>query len=68
MHFENNQTMTYKELSRREERTVFTTVEFIFDDGTKREVEVPHLNPKDEADITLGLENRMMTESQIKSE
>ena len=52
----------YKELSRREEKTVRTIIEFIFPDGEKREVEISHFMTKSENEITLGIKNRMVSE------
>ena len=53
--------MTYKEISRREQKTVFTEIEFDFD-GVKVVVEVAHFMPNSEQDILLGIENRAVTE------
>lgn len=58
----------HKEISRREEKTIRTLVEFTFDDGTKREVEVSHFEPKNEADIELGLNNRLISEEREYNE
>jgi hypothetical protein len=44
-----------------DQTTVFTTVEYDFD-GTLLTVEIPHFMPADEAYITLGIENRAITE------
>lgn len=55
--------MNYTILSRRTEETVFTTVEYDFD-GEKVVVEVAHFMPQSEDDITLGIENRAVTEQQ----
>lgn len=41
--------------------TIFTTIEYDFD-GTIVVVEVPHFMPQDETYITLGIENRAITE------
>ena len=51
-----------KELSRREEVTVKTLVEFTFKDGSKKEIEVNHFSPRNEDEIKLGLENRLISE------
>lgn len=53
--------MNYKILARRSEETVFTTVEYDFD-GEIVTVEVAHFMPQSEEDITLGIENRAITE------
>lgn len=53
--------MNYKILARRSEETVFTTVEYDFD-GEIVVVEVAHFMPQSEEDITLGIENRSITE------
>ena len=50
------------EISRREEKTIWTTVVFTFDNGDTKEVEIPHFNPKDEEEIQLGISNRFITE------
>lgn len=44
-----------------EQTTVFTTVEYDFN-GTIVVVEVAHFMPPDESYITLGIENRAITE------
>ena len=54
--------MAYIELSRREEKTIRTLVEFTFADGSTKEIEVSHFCPKDEEDIELGLSNRLISE------
>ena len=51
-----------KELNRRSETTIRTNCVFTFKDGSKKEIEVSHFNPKDEADIELGLSNRLISE------
>lgn len=53
--------MNYKILARRSEETVFTTVEYDFD-GEIVTVEVAHFMPQSEEDITLGIENRAVSE------
>lgn len=56
---------SYKELSRREEKTVRTTVEYVFDDDTTLVVDIPHFfgdKKVDEDYIKLGIENRGITE------
>lgn len=54
--------MSYIELSRREEKTIKTLVEFTFADGSVKEIEVSHFMPKDEDEIQLGLQNRLISE------
>ena len=56
--------MSHKEISRREEKhtQVFTTVEFTFNDGETKEVEIPHAFDADEATIQIGIENRGKSE------
>lgn len=39
--------------------TVWTTVKFDF---MNEPIDIPHFEPKSEADITLGIENRYITE------
>ena len=51
-----------QEISRREDRTVWTTVVYTFSDGSTKEVEIPHFNPSDEEEIQLGISNRFITE------
>ena len=50
------------ELSRREEKTIRTNCLFTFEDGSTKEIEVSHFCPKDEAEIELGLSNRLISE------
>jgi len=55
----------FKELSRREEKIVKTLVEFAFNDGSKKEIEVSHFfgdGIVDEDIILKGLENRLISE------
>ncbi len=57
--------MKYRELSRKKDITVTTTVEFTFEIEGKeyvRQFEIPHFNPKDEADILKGVCNRYESE------
>ena len=51
-----------QEISRREEKTVWTTVVYTFSDGSTKEVDIPHFNPIDEEEIQLGISNRFITE------
>jgi len=51
-----------QEISRREDRTVWTTVVYTFSDGSTKEVEIPHFNPGSEEEIQLGISNRFITE------
>lgn len=53
---------TFREVDRTETVTITTRVVYTLNDGTEKEVLVPHFNPKSEADITRGLENRAVTE------
>jgi len=53
--FEDGTTIT------QDQTTVFTTVGYNFD-GTLVTVEIPHFMPPDESYITLGIENRAITE------
>jgi hypothetical protein len=53
--------MSFTILSRRAEQTVFTTVEYTFDNQTVT-VEIPHFMPASEEDIIKGIENREVTE------
>ena len=55
--------MQFTELSRREVTTVFTLVEFDFD-WVKVTVDIPHVDPKDEAEITRNIENRAVSEQE----
>jgi len=50
------------EISRREDKLVYTLVEMAFANGEVKEVEVAHFNPQSEADIELGISNRFITE------
>jgi hypothetical protein len=53
--------MEYKEISRKEEITITTEVEYTFEvDGKeiKEIISVPHFCPKDEKEIQLGISNR----------
>lgn len=53
--------MEYTELSRRTETIIKTLVEMTFIIGEQiivENIEISHFNPKDEAEITLGIENR----------
>lgn len=55
----------YKELSRRSETIVITTVLFTFEiDGKQYEktIDVSHFCPKNEEAITLGINNRLISE------
>lgn len=45
----------------RDETTVFTKVEYDFN-GVKVVVDIPHFMPRSEDDITLGINNREVTE------
>ena len=54
--------MIYKELNRRTQNTVITTVEFTFEDGATKEVDISHFMPETEDDILLGISNRYITE------
>jgi beta-phosphoglucomutase-like phosphatase (HAD superfamily) len=54
--------MPYVETSRRTDGDfVFTTIQYDFD-GVIVETEIAHFQPQSEADITLGIENREVTE------
>jgi hypothetical protein len=53
--------MNYKEISRKEETTITTEIEYVFNVNGKEIIEiisVPHFCPKDEKDIQLGISNR----------
>lgn len=57
--------MKYKELNRRTDTTVTTTVEFTFNIEGKeyiRQFEIPHFNPKGEEEILKGICNRYESE------
>ena len=57
----------FKEISRRKDVTITTLVEFTFDDGSTKEIEVPHFFSNDakidEDYIQKGLQNRFISES-----
>jgi len=60
-----------RELSRREEKIVKTLVEFTFNDGSKKELEVSHFFGNgivDEDIILKGLENRLISEQRAIDE
>lgn len=46
---------------------VNTIVEFTYDDGSIEEISIPHFNPKNDADIILGIENRFITEQEQRN-
>lgn len=54
--------MKYEILERRDEPTVKTTVRFTYDDDTEIEVEIAHFMPADDDEITLGIQNRYVSE------
>jgi len=60
--------MSHKILNTREDITKTTTVEFTFANGSKKILDVPHFNPKDDADIELGLSNREISEQRAIDE
>lgn len=55
--------MKHKILNRTTYITVNTEVEYDFN-GIKVIIEIPHFNPQSEDDITLGIENRAVTEQE----
>lgn len=50
--------MIFDILDRRNSVTVFTNVEFTFDDGSKDTVEVAHFEPQSEEEIIQNIQNR----------
>jgi hypothetical protein len=55
--------MSYKIISTRVDNdTLWTTVEYTYKDATKATVEVAHFMPTDKAAVTLGIENREISE------
>jgi len=58
--------MEYKILDRREQLTIITTVEYTYEDGSIRIVDVSHFMPNNENDIIEGINNRGISEYKNK--
>lgn len=55
--------MSYKIISTKVDNdTLWTTVEYVFSDSSKKTVEVAHFMPANKAMVILGIENREVSE------
>jgi hypothetical protein len=54
--------MDFNIINRRESLTVFTEVEFTFEDGSKEVIDVAHFEPQSEDEINQNIQNRYDSE------
>lgn len=54
--------MEYTILNTSQNETIFTEIEFVYDDGTKEIVEVAHFNPQSIEEIEQNIQNRYESE------
>lgn len=53
------------EISRREDKLVYTLVDISLSNNTTVQVEIAHFNPQSEDDIQLGISNMVATQEAI---
>lgn len=54
--------MEYSILNTSQNETIFTEIEFVFDDGTKEIIEIAHFNPQSIEEIEQNIQNRYESE------